>query len=189
MKKGIVALIAIAVVVLLVAVPLIGGYNSMATARENVETSFANVQSQLQRRMDLIPNLVETVKGYTAHEEEVLTHIADARAALAGASTPAQMADADAALSGALSRLLMVVENYPELKANQTFTGLMDELAGTENRVAVARNNYNSAAQAYNTMLVKFPRNMLAGMFGFEKAEYFQADEAAQNAPTVNFGS
>lgn len=187
MKKGLIAVIVILLVVLLLAVPLIGGYNSMAAARENVDTSFANIQSQLQRRLDLIPNLVETVKGYAAHEEEIFTHIADARAALAGAQTPAAMADADAALSGALSRLLVVVENYPTLQANQTFTGLMDELAGTENRIAVARNNYNAAAQAYNTMLVRFPRSLLAGIFGFEKAEYFQATEAAQNAPTVNF--
>ena len=188
MKKGcLIPIIALVAIVLIVAVPLISGYNAMAAAREQVASSLAQIQSQLQRRVDLIPNLVETVKGYAAHEEEIMTHIADARAALSGAATPSAMAEADAALSGALSRLLVVVENYPALQANQTFIGLMDELAGTENRIAVARNSYNDTVRGYNTMLVRFPRNILAGIFGFEKAEYFEASQAAQEAPAVKF--
>jgi len=189
MKKGLIAVIVIIVLVLIVVLPLISGYNGMVTSRENVASSLAQIQSQLQRRVDLIPNLVETVKGYAAHEEEIMNHVADARAALSGATTPAAMADADANLNDALSRLLVVVENYPALQANQTFIGLMDELAGTENRIAVARNNYNSAAQSYNTMLVRFPSNLIAAMFSFERAEYYQASEAAQTAPSVDFGS
>ena len=189
MKRGLKVIAVVVIIVLLIILPLINAYNGMVTAREQTDSSLAQIQSQLQRRIDLIPNLVETVKGYAAHEEEIMTHIADARAALSGASTPAEMAEADASLNNALSRLLVVVENYPTLQANQTFIGLMDELAGTENRIAVARNNYNDAVRVYNTMLVRFPRNIMAGFFGFEKAEYFEASESAQDAPTVNFNS
>jgi LemA protein len=183
MKKGLLIL----AVIVVCAFPLIGSYNSIAAAREGVDASFHNIETQLQRRGDLIPNLVETVKGYAAHETEIMSNIAEARARLAGASTPGELADADAELSGALSRLLVVVENYPDLKANQNFIALMDELAGTENRIAVARTDYNEAVRSFNTMLVRFPRNIIAGIFGFEKADYFQAEAEAGKVPTVNF--
>lgn len=187
MKKGITVLAAVIVVVVLIAAVFIGGYNSLVSAKENVDSYRSAIDTQLQRRNDFIPNIVNTVKGYTNHESEVFGAVMDARARLAGASTTLETAEADAELSSAVGRLLMIVENYPELKADTQFTALTDELAGTENRIAVARKDYNDAAKSYNTMIQRFPKVILANMFGFERVDYFQAAAGAENVPEVNF--
>ncbi|CCQ95184.1 Protein LemA [[Clostridium] ultunense Esp] len=167
---------------------MMGSYNGLVTQEEQVNKSWSQIENQLQRRMDLIPNLVNTVKGYAAHETAVFQGIADARAKLAGATTPADMAKANDQLSSALSRLLVVVERYPELKADKEFTQLMDELAGTENRIATARMDYNTAVQNFNTTLKRFPGVIVARFFGFEAKEYFKAQEGAAEVPNVDFG-
>lgn len=187
MKKGLIALIVVAVLVIAVVGGAVGAYNGLVEEQADVEQAYADISAQLQRRSDLIPNLVNTVKGYAAHEEAVYTAIADARAKLSGAGDVSELADANNELSSALSRLLVVVEQYPELKANQNFVALTDELAGTENRIAVAREDYNEAVREFNTKIRRFPTNIFAGMLGFEKAEYFEADEGSKNAPEVNF--
>jgi len=165
----------------------VGIYNGMVSDNENIDNKWADVENYLQRRADLIPNLVETTRAYAAQETKIFTGIAEARAKLAGASTVAEKAQADAELSGALSRLLVVVERYPELKSNQNFQQLADELAGTENRLAVARKDYNEAVRSYNTRIKRFPGNIVAGIAGFEPREYFQAAEGTQNVPQVKF--
>ncbi|AVX30824.1 MAG: LemA family protein [Bacillota bacterium] len=189
MKKAWIPVLVILGIVLVLGMSLSSTYNNLVTMEQQVESSWAQVQNQLQRRADLIPNLVETVKGYAAHEKEVLGNIAEARSRLAGARTPAEAATANAQLDSALSRLLVVVENYPNLKADANFRQLMDELAGTENRIAVARQDYNKAVQAYNTYLKSFPTNLVAGVFGFNAKEFFQAQPGAEQAPKVDFGS
>lgn len=189
MKKAWIPVLVILGIVLVLGMSLSSTYNTLVTMEQQVESSWAQVQNQLQRRADLIPNLVETVKGYAAHEKEVLGNIAEARSRLAGARTPAEAATANAQLDSALSRLLVVVENYPNLKADANFRQLMDELAGTENRIAVARQDYNKAVQAYNTYLKSFPTNLVAGVFGFNAKEFFQAQPGAEQAPKVDFGS
>ncbi|WP_442862483.1 LemA family protein [Bacillus sp. USDA818B3_A] len=163
-------------------------YNSFVNLEEDVNQSHAQIENQLQRRLDLIPNLVSTVKGYAAHEKEVIASISDARAQLAGANTPEEEAAANDQLSGALSRLLVVVENYPNLKADQQFTQLMDELAGTENRIAVARKDYNEQVAIFNKKVKRFPGSIIAGIGGFDQKEYFKAAPNAQEAPKVDFG-
>lgn len=177
----------IAAVIVIAVIGIIGTYNSLVSLQAGVEEKESAISTQLQRRSDLIPNLVSTVKGYAAHEEEVYTAIADARSKLAGAGTVEEMAQANGELSSALSRLLVVVENYPELKANENFTALQDELAGTENRITVARNDYNTAAKEYNVKIRRFPNNLFAGMLGFEKVDYFEADSDATDVPEVSF--
>ncbi|MFV9511549.1 LemA family protein [Tepidibacillus sp. LV47] len=189
MRKVSITLIVVIAILAILGFSLVGSYNGFVTQEEAVNQSFAQIQTQLQRRMDLIPNLVNTVKGYTAHEKEVLQGIADARARLAGAKTPEEMANANAQLDTALSRLLVIVERYPNLKADRQFTQLMDELAGTENRIATARRDYNTAVQTYNQQIKRFPGVIVARLFGFEPKEYFQADENAQKVPSVDFGS
>jgi LemA protein len=164
-----------------------GTYNSLVTMDENVKAAWAQVENQLQRRYDLIPNYVETVKGYAAHEKEVFTEITKARSRVGGAGNIEEKIDANNQLSSALSRLLLVVENYPNLKANTNFIRLQDELAGTENRIAVERRRYNEAVRVFNTKIRSFPTNMVAGMFGFEKAAFFEVPEEVQQAPKVNF--
>jgi len=187
MKKGTIIIIAVIAVIAIIGFSLMGSYNSLVTLKSNVDEQYSNIQTQLQRRSDLIPNLVNTVKGYTQHESEVLENIADARSKLAGATTPEEAAQADSELSSALSRLLVVVENYPQLKADTQFTALTDELAGTENRIAVARKDYNAVAKEYNVKIKKFPTVILANMFGFDESAYFEASADAQNAPEVSF--
>lgn len=188
MSGGKIALIAVIVIVLVLVVSAFGSYNSLVGAKEEVDGQWANIETQLQRRSDLIPNLVNTVKGYAAHETEVMTQISDARSKLAGATTVEDKAAANNELSSALSRLLVVVENYPTLKADSQYTALMDELAGTENRIQVARKDYNDTVQGYNKKIKQFPSVIFANMFGFDEAEYFQAAEGAETAPTVDFG-
>ncbi len=187
MKKSTIVWIVIAVVVLVAIFNAVGTYNSMVSSETNVESKFSQIDNNLQRRADLIPNLVSTVKGYASHEKEVLQNIADARSKLVGAQTPAQKAEADTQLSGALSRLLVVVENYPNLKADTQFTRLMDELSGTENRIAVARKDYNDAVQAYNVKIRRFPGSLYASLFGFKEKEFFKSAPGAEKVPEVKF--
>lgn len=191
MSTGVVVLIAVLAIIVIIGVSLAGGYNGIASARENVDTQQAAIQTQLQRRADLIPNLVNTVKGLAAQEQSVIDSVTEARAQLAGAQGRGmeELAAANDNLSSALSRLLMVVENYPEIQSSQGYISLMDELAGTENRIAVARGDYNDAVKSYNSKIITFPNRLIAGMFGFEKAEYFTAPESAQSAPDVDFGA
>lgn len=184
-----IALIAIVAIIVIAAVMMVPKYNGFVTGEEKVDAAWAQVENQLQRRFDLIPNLVNTVKGYAKHEEEVFTQIANARTEYGNANTVEETADASNDLSSALSRLLVIVENYPELKADVQFKRLMDELAGTENRLAVARKDYNETVQAFNNDVRRFPGNIIAGMFGFEKKDYFEIKEGVEESPTVDFGS
>jgi LemA protein len=162
-------------------------YNKFTTQEEGVKAAWAEVQNQLQRRNDLIPNLVETVKGYAAHEEGIFKDIADARSRLLAAKSPEETIQAANQQSSALGRLLAVVENYPNLKANEQFNRLMDELAGTENRLAVARMRYNERIQEYNAATRRFPGNVTAKMFGFKQYPYFEAPPSATAVPKVDF--
>ena len=174
--------------ILTVAVGLPGcSYNRFTSQEETVKQQWSEIQNQLQRRNDLIGNLVETVKGYAQQERDIFIQVAESRAKLSGATTPAQQIEAANEQSAALSRLLVIVENYPELKSNETFQRLMDEIAGTENRIAVARQRYNEAARNYNTLRRQFPSNMTANVFGFEEYPYFEAPADAQKAPKVDF--
>lgn len=186
MKKGIVIAIIVGLVVVL-GIALISANNNLVSMEAEVDAAFANIDTYLQRRADLIPNLVNTVKGYAAHEQAAIDSVTEARAKLAGATTVEEKAAADSALTAALNNLLVVVENYPDLKASANFTQLADELAGTENRIATARRDYNNAVQSYNTAIRKFPNSLIAGLFGFAQKAYFQASDAAQNVPNVEF--
>ena len=175
-------------VLALVALPLSGcAYNRFVTQEEAVKAQWAQVQNQLQRRNDLIPNLVETVKGYAQHEEGVFKEIADARSRLLGAQTPEQTIQAANQQTSALGRLLAIVENYPQLKANEQFNRLMDELAGTENRIAVERMRYNERVQEYNTSRRQFPSNLTASLFRFKEYPFFEAPPEARQVPKVSF--
>jgi LemA protein len=162
-------------------------YNRFVSQEEAIKAQWAQVENQLQRRNDLIPNLVETVKGYASHEQAVFQAVADSRARLAGAGTPEEKIAAANAQSSALARLLAVVENYPQLKANEQFNRLSDALEGTENRIAVERMRYNERVQEYNTSRRQFPSNVTAGLFGFKEYPFFHAPEAAKEAPKVSF--
>lgn len=162
-------------------------YNRFVSQEEAIKAQWAQVENQLQRRNDLIPNLVETTKGFAQQERDVFQAIADSRAKLAGARTPTETIAAANEQSAALSRLLLVVENYPELRSSETFARLMDELAGTENRIAVERMRYNERVQEYNTARRQFPSNITAGIFGFDEYPLFQAPEAAKALPKVDF--
>src|SRR5258708_914792 len=167
-----IALIVVAVLVVIgifFGMQVLGVRNELVVQRENINGAFAQVDVALQRRADLIPNLVETVKGFASHEKEVIASVANARAALGGARTPSEKIAANSQLDGALSRLLVVVENYPQLKADQTFLRLTDELAGTANRIAVERRKYNETVQKYNTSIELFPNNIAASIFGFQR--------------------
>lgn len=186
-KKTGIVLGVIGLIMVLIVVWGVSTYNGIVNAETQVDQRASDVQNMMQRRGDLIPNLVNTVKGYATHEEEIMNEISEARAKLAGAQTVNQGDAANTELNNALSRLLVVVENYPDLKANQTFTGLMDELSGSENRIAIARKDYIGAVQAYNLKIRQFPSSIIAGMNGFTAKESFQASESAQSVPEVSF--
>ncbi len=183
-------------VVLLLIMIVAGSYNSMVASRESVNTAWSKVESQYQRRSDLIPNLVNTVKGAANFEQETLTKVVEARAKATqikvDANNPddiAKFQQAQSEVSSSLSRLLAVAENYPQLKATENFRDLQSQLEGTENRITVARNDFNDVAKSYNTKVKSFPANLLAGMFGFKERLYFEADADAKKAPSVNFGT
>lgn len=193
MKKSTIIILA---VVAIVAIWGITGYNGMVKAEEAVSTAWSNVENQYQRRADLIPNLVNTVKGYAAHEKETLDAVISARTRATQVTvdadnlTPEKLQEfqkAQGEVGSALGRLLAITEAYPELKANQNFLELQAQFEGTENRISVERRNFNDAAKSYNTSIRTFPRNLLAGMFGFEKRPYFEAQEGAEKAPEVQF--
>src|SRR5271165_3177550 len=188
MKVGLVILVLVIVVALIFGSIYVGRRNQMAIKREAVNAAWAQVDVVLQRRSDLIPNLVETVKGYALQEQKVFGDIAAARSAMIGAKTPSDKIAANGALDSALSRLLVVVENYPQLKSNENFQRLQDELAGTENRIAVERRRYNEVVQDYNTYISLFPNSLVASIGGFARNDaYFKTDEGARSAPKVNF--
>lgn len=187
MKAALIVIGVLVVAGLILGGSLVGTRNTLVGEKQAVDSAWSQVDVALQRRADLIPNLVETVKGYAKQEQTVYRDIANARAALGGARTPDERLAANDQLSSALSRLLVVVENYPQLKSNETFNRLMDELAGTENRINVERRKYNEVVQRYNTDIQLFPKNIAAGMFGFQPAPYFKADTAARTVPSVKF--
>jgi len=190
MKIGCIVLIVVAVLLLWFGSTFIGHRNQMVTLREAVNNQWSQVDVVLQRRADLIPNLVETVKGIAGQEQKVFGDIAAARAALLGAKTPADKIAANGQLDGALGRLLAISENYPQLRSNENFLRLQDELAGTENRIAIERRRYNETVQAYNTYIALFPNNIVASLAGFKRNDaYFKADEGSRQAPKVNFGT
>lgn len=188
MKKGL--LITIIVIVAIIAIggiTIVSTYNGMLTKSEEVDGKFADIDMQLQRRADLIPNLINTVKGYAKQEQEVFNSVTEARSKLAEAQNIEDKANANTELTNALNRLLVIVENYPDLKSSQNYIQLMDELAGTENRIGQARKQYNEAVKAYNLSIKKFPANIIAGMFQFENKPYFEAKEGSNKVPEVNF--
>jgi LemA protein len=179
--------IVIVVVLLIVYFSIKGTYNSLVQLDEGVKSAWAQVENQLQRRYDLIPNYIETVKGYAKQEREVFIKVTEARSKVGSANSVGEKISANNELSTALSRLLVVVERYPDLKSNQNFIRLQDELAGTENRIAVERRRYNEAVKTYNVKIRSFPTILFAGMFGFTKAEFFTVPEAVKEAPKVTF--
>ncbi|MDI6781747.1 MAG: LemA family protein [bacterium] len=191
MKKG--CMIGLGVVgILILVMVMIGGwvfsyYNQMVSGKETVTSKWAQVENQLQRRADLIPNLVNATKGYMKHESQIFIQIAEARAKLAGAQTIDEKIKAHTMIEGALSRLLVIVERYPDLKANQSFARLMDELAGTENRISVERKRYNETVKEYNTLIKKIPGMFFAKIFGFKESPYFEIEEKAKAVPKVEF--
>lgn len=192
MRRGLWIAVIIVVIIVVVGLIVFGSYvsarNNMVDKQVAVQTQWANVQTQLQRRADLIPNLVATVKGYATHEKDIFTDIANARAGLLNAHTPQAAIQANGHLDSALGRLLAISENYPNLKANQNFLALQDQLEGTENRIAVERRRYNQALQDYNSYIRHFPNNIWAGIAGFQQNNaYFQASPGSENAPTVKF--
>jgi len=194
MGKGLIAVIVIVVIIGVLALSVFGSYvntrNTLVTKSEAVKSAWSQVDIVLQRRADLIPNLVETVKGYAQQEQTVFGDIAKARSALLSAGTPQEKIAANSQLDGALGRLLVIVENYPQLKSNENFLRLQDELAGTENRIAVERKRYNDTLQDYNTYVQQFPTNIFAGWAGFKRNDaYFQASEGSRVPPKVNFSA
>jgi LemA protein len=193
MGKGIIAVIVLVVIVLLVLVGFgqyVGVRNTLVTKNESVKAAWSQVDIVLQRRADLIPNLVETVKGYAQQEQTVFGDIAKARSALLSAGSPQEKINANQQLDGAIGRLLLIVENYPQLKSNENFLRLQDELAGTENRIAVERKRYNDTLQDYNTYIQQFPNSVFAGWAGFKANDaYFAAAEGSRQTPKVNFAT
>lgn len=188
--KGLIIAGVVLLIVLMIFGSFSGAYNKLQVMDESVNSSWAQVENQLQRRNDLIPNLVNTVKGYAKHEKEVFTNIADARSRLSGAVKTGNVGSvnkANAEFSGALSRLLAIAENYPQLKADRSFVALQDEIAGTENRLAVARKDYNDSVKGLNSTVRMFPTNIIAGMIGIKSRDYFEVEESAKKIPEVKF--
>lgn len=178
-------------VIILIIVILGGGYiinyNGLVSAKENIESEQSNIDVQYKRRADLIPNLIETVKGYSAHETAIIDEITEARKALLGAESLTDRGNADEELTNAINKLIVDVENYPDLKADSTYLSLMDELEGTENRISVARRDYNEKVRTYNNKVIRFPSSIIAGMNGFEKCDYFEAGESDKENVKVDF--
>ncbi len=187
MKKSNILIISIIAVIVIIVVMVIGKYNSILSQNEQVEASTSNLDVMLQRRADLIPNLVNVVKGYVSHEDEVINTVTEAREKLVNSNTVAEKSKANDELTSALNNLMVIVENYPDLKSSANFTQLSDELAGTENRIAVARRDCNTDIKNYNLSIKKFPGNLVAGIFGFNEKTYFETDESNKNVPEVNF--
>lgn len=187
-KKGIIILLAVLAVIGLIIGGVAGSYNGLVEQREQVDNAQATISTQLQRRADLIPNFVATVNGYSDYEKSTYTAVTEARSAVSGAKTAEEQAEAANKLDGAISVWVnAITEAYPELKADKSYTALQDELAGTENRIAQARKDYNSAAKEYNVSVKKFPKNIIAGIFGFEKVTYFEAQAGTESVPQVSF--
>lgn len=187
-KKGLIIAVVILAVIGIIVGMIAGSYNGLVEKREQVDNAQSVISTQLQRRADLIPNFVATVKGYSDYEQKTYTAVTEARSAVSGAKTAGDQSKAAKQLESAISVWVnAVTEAYPELKANEQYRALQDELAGTENRVATARNDYNEAAKEYNVAIKKFPKNIIAGMFGFEKADYFEAQSGTENVPQVSF--
>ena len=187
-KKTLIIVLAVIVVLAIAAYSFFAGnYNKFVSLDQAVKTSWSQVENQLQRRFDLIPNLVETVKGYAKQEKDVMVEVTNARSKVGGAGTVPDKINANNQLSGALSRLMVVVEKYPDLKSNQNFMKLQDELAGTENRIAVERMRYTEAVKVYNQTIKSFPANLLAGMYGFKDGAFFDAPKEAKEAVKVKF--
>lgn len=187
MKKSNMGLIIVIAIVVLIGIIIMSSYNGIVSLSEDVDSKYATIDTYLQRRADLIPNLVSTVKGYTQHEESIIDSITEAREKMTSAKTVTEKAEANDELTSALNNLMIVVENYPDLKASINFTQLSDELSGTENRIAVARRDYNDAVKTYNLSIKQFPNSILAGMFGFDTATYFEASESSKDVPNVSF--
>ncbi len=196
MKKGLVVLLGVVGFVVFIALYLMGAYNGLVRMDEGVNQAWAQVENVYQRRLDLIPNLVETVKGYAAHEKSTFIEVTEARSKAAGSLAPgvandpqkfAQFQESQSALSSALGRLMVVVEKYPDLKANENFLALQAQLEGTENRISVERGRFNEAAQGFNTRFRQFPTNVIGRMFGFKTKAYFQSEKEAAVAPKVQF--
>ena len=187
MKKGTGVLIGVIAIIVLLVILLGSSYNSMVKVNENVDSKYSDISVQLKRRADLIPNLINTVKGYMAHEEKIIDSITKARENLVNAKTVTDQARANDELTSALNSLNVIVENYPDLKSNTNFIQLQDELAGTENRIAVSRQDYNNAVKEYNSLIKSFPKNIIAGMFDFDEKDYFEITNADKEVPNVSF--
>ena len=187
MKKSTIILIVVLAIIGIIIFSFVGTYNGLVSKKEAVTKQYSNLDVMLQRRADLIPNLVNTVKGFTAHEDEIIDKVTTARQNLVNAKNIDEKQKANDELTSSLNALMVVVENYPDLKSSQNFINLQDELAGTENRISTARRDYNDAVNNYNGSIKRFPNNMIAGMFGFGEEKYFQADVKAQEVPSVNF--
>ena len=188
MGKKVGIIIGVIVIVLIaIGAMLVGSYNSLVDLKEDVDNEFSNVSVMLERRANLIPNLVNTVKGYASHEQAAIDSVTTARENLLNANTIEEKSEANSELTTALNGLMVIVENYPDLKASENFIQLSDELAGSENRISTARRDYNEAVREYNSKIKKFPTNILASMFGFSEEEYFETDEENTEVPEVNF--
>lgn len=187
-KKGLIILLAVIAIIVIIISAVVGTYNGLIDSKEGVENANATISTQLQRRADLIPNFVATVKGYSDYEQKTLQDVTEARSSVSKASSVSQQAQASEQLDKAISIWVnAITEAYPDLKASTQYVALQDELAGTENRIAQARIDYNSAAKSYNVAIKKFPKNILAGIFGFDKVDYFEADEGSESVPQVSF--
>lgn len=187
MSKGLKLGLILGGVVLLIVILLMGSYNSLVSKKEEVDNKLADISVQLERRTDLIPNLVNTVKGYVSHENEVIDKVTSAREKMVSAKNIDDKMQANDELTSALNNLFVIVENYPDLKSNTNFLNLQDELAGTENRIATARRDYNNAVKSYNKDVKSFPKNIIAKLFGFNEKTYFEAKESANEVPQVSF--